>query len=280
MRENIVFEKKQNVIPITLEELKVSLKQTEANGALPKSRPVEHFQFIEDVMEIAAKNGLTPQLEDIWVSQSDSKRVPVLDPDKVGLLKSWLFQRLVCRINLPSTIDEQYNQSFGIGYNTKGMTLVVGTNVMVCQNMSIFGDQMIQTFGNNRIVDYTKIKSLTNDWFAKCMDKHATDVNILEEMKNVELSSEGLKTIIGDLQTMAVKDAYYPKDSEDSPLNIGQVSMLSKDIIKEYGTIPDALTLDSAYNICTNIVKPHRADINDIWQRSMLLGNYFAEKVV
>jgi len=276
MKTSLVFEKTENVLPLSLSELKLSLKQTEANGALPKSRPVEHFQFIENICEIADKANLKPTIEDIWVSKSDSKRVPILDPEKEGLLKSWLFQRLVCRINLASSYNENYNTSIGIGYNTQGMTLVMGTNVMVCSNMSIFGDNMLQTFGNNKILEYPKIMDLASEWIMGSAEKHVEDVGILEQMKTISLSSNGLKTIIGDLHTKAVWDAYFSREGEGGPLNITQVSVLSKNILKEHRGLPTTITLNEAYNICTNIVKPHNADITDIWQRSRALGNYFA----
>lgn len=285
--DTVQFEEKTNVLEITLDQLRQTSGLSDFDGKMPKTRSVEHFQLIDDLSEILDKNGLVPKVENIFVSKSDSKRIMKLDPDKQGLLPSWLFQRLVSRINVESLGDDKSHTSIAIAYNTNGMSIAWGQNVRICQNMNIFGDTIMYTYGSgsNKVQEYEKIKQIFNEWCLGAESKRAFDLQIYKKMLEITLNKgNDIRKFIGDMHLDAVKTAYIdPK--VNAPLNIGQLSEFSKLYLNDYGTKisevgpeNDFITLHDLYQVGTQILKPNKTDIVTIWDDVRNWGNNLIEK--
>jgi len=286
MNNTIQFKDKENVMEVTLEQLSKTSGLSNYSGTLPKNRPVEHYQLIDDLSEIVRSNGYEPTLENIYVSKSDSHRIMVLDPNKEGLLPSWLFQRLVSRIHLKSLGDENSHTSIAIAYNTNGIAIAWGQNVNICQNMNIFGNNIMYTYGNGtgKVQEYEKIKQIFNEWCIQAEQKRLFDLEVYKKMNEITFNkAEQVRTFIGDLHLDAVATAYI-NTGLNAPLNIGQLSEFSRTFLKEYPIDPnvepinDFVTLHDLYQIGTSILKPHKADLVTIWEDVRNFGNNLIEK--
>lgn len=283
----VQFEEKSNVIEISLQQLRQTSGLSDFDGKMPKTRSVEHFQLIDDLSEILDKNNLVPTVENIFVSKSDSKRIMKLDPDRLGLLPSWLFQRLVSRINVTSLGDEKSHTSIAIAYNTNGMSIAWGQNVRVCQNMNIFGDTIMYTYGSgsNKVQEYEKIKQIFNEWCLGAEAKRAFDLEVYKKMQEITLNKgNDIRQFIGDMHLDAVKTAYIDAKVH-APLNIGQLSEFSKQYLNDFG-IPtpgvdienDFINLHDLYQVGTAILKPNKTDIVTIWDDVRNWGNNLITK--
>lgn len=278
-RDAILFEDKENTKEISLKELKKTQSLSEYSGRLPNSRPLEAFALIEGVMEKCDKYNLHPSLEQIWVSKSDSKRIKVLDPDNVGSLQSWLFQRLVTRIHLNSSLsNEDNNSSIAIGYNTHGIQVAFGTNVRVCSNMSIFGNQLIATYsvGKKDKTPFEQFFNILEGWMQKAGEIRERDLGIFKLMEEYEMPANAMENMIGKLQMKAV-EANYIDATTIAPLNIGQVSTFSKNYLMRDNK-SDPYNLFQAYNCGTALLKAKTTDISTIWPDVLSLGNFCAKE--
>jgi hypothetical protein len=276
MRKVINFEK-DNCEVITLEELKETCSLSDYKGHKPKAKPLEHYELIETIITMLTINNLKFDMGDIYTSKSDTVRIMKLDPDKIGLLESWMFQRLVTKIDIHSN-DANYTPSIGIGYNINGMTIAVGTNVRVCSNMSIFGNKLIQSYGNNAIHELDKFKELVNTWITNIPEIHKTNLAIFEGLKEVSIDPViEMRNLIGDLEMDAVRAAYIDT-KHPAALNIGQVSQLSKDIMLADLEGNKMFTAYELYNCCTSLLVPNRTDIANIWQDNATIGKYFCRR--
>jgi len=274
--ETIIFEKDETVKALTLDELKKTCSITDAGGKLPQSRPLDHYQFIEEVQERLDKANLAYEMDPIWVAKSDSGRIPKLDPEKQGNIESWVFPRLVTRFQLLFGSNEKYNPAIAIGYNIKGLTLAVGTNTRICSNQSIFGNSLMQTWGKSGVA-FEKIFNVFNDWLSKYDEKFAKDVKFLDTMEQFQINCSDAQQMIGELHIEAAKNAYV-QQSVEAPFNVSQMTKLSTNLYNKHLSKSDELTLSDFYNVGTDLLKPKTTDIVDIWANNNMFSDYIVNK--
>lgn len=274
--ETIIFEKDESVKALTLDQLKQTCSIADAGGRLPNSRPLEHFQFIEDVIERLDRNNIQFEMDPIWVAKGDSGRIPKLDPEKKGNIESWVFPRLVTRLNMILGDNTRFNPSIAIGYNVKGLTLGMGVNTRICSNQSIFGNFLLQTWGKTS-VHFEKLFNVFNDWLSKYDETYIQNVNILNSMEKTTLNHVQINEMIGELQMEAVKNAYI-NPGLNTPFNISQMSNFSKNLYQS-GTLEKSHpTVFDFYNVGTDLLKPKTTDIVDIWANNNIFSNYIVNR--
>lgn len=277
MKTHFEFEDKQRVGTIELDELKLTKSVFDYGGKVSHSRPLKHFELIDRTLELCDKANLNPVLEPIWISKSDSKTISELYKADPGILGSWIFERLLTRISLNSiTSDENYHASIGIGYNTHGLTLAWGTNVRVCQNMSIFGQNLMTTYGPNKM-PFDKIMEVFSKWLGEGAEKFNADKTTFKLMSGIQVDSNGMDKCIGKLHQLAVKQAYIDTKI-DAPLNISQVSNFSKEYLTNYKSLDKPLTVYDVYNAGTAILSPNKSEIENLWQNNLSFGNFIVNE--
>lgn len=274
----IVFEIKENVKAISLDLLCNTQSLSEYDGKFPKTRPIEHFQLIKDVCENIRAFNLTPVLDPIFVSSSDSKRIKALDVQQNGAAKSWLFQRLVTRVGIQELSDDISNTSIGIGYNTSGINIAWGTNIHVCQNMSILGGQnYMSNYGSGKEPTLQAIFERFREWLRNANERRAFDVEMIRKMQNTFVNApKAVPEFIGNLHMAAVRKAYVDV-SQPAPLNISQMSDYSKEFLKLDTKIREKEDIDlfTLFNIGTAILKPMKSDLTDLWKNGAEYGEFF-----
>jgi hypothetical protein len=277
----IVFEDKETVKAITFDLLKETQTLQDAKGSLPKSRPIEHYQFIERLMYDIASFNFSAELEPIYVAKNDSSRIPVLDPNKVGAARSWLFQRLITRINITDFSNKDNHVSIGVGYNTFGINLAWGVNVRICQNMSIMGaNYFMSSYGSAKESGIDGIFERFREWMRTSKEKYEDINRIFDVMKQREANLHTVANLVGEMQMAAVKKAYLDT-ATPAPLNISQVSEFSKNLLLDLkekqgnGDDDPEFDLYTLYNIGTNILKPKNTDLVHIWKDNSEYSDFF-----
>lgn len=268
------------VMPIPLSILEQTQTLLEFNGRLPVHQPVKHYDFINTVGDILSQK-YSIQQEPIWVTNAEAKRIPILDPEKKGIPVSWLFQRLVTRINIMdnSFNDAETNTSIAIGFTEKGIQVAFGQNVKICTNQCIFGDRYLSTYGKNKM-PYDKMLEVIKEYAHSLSEIREKDLSILSDFRATPVDSNQVKALVGDVHLRAVRAAYFKQSSDDFPMNIGQVSSFSKSIgqrmpgIFEEESEPVFSDLYELYNDGTQIFKPAYSDISTLWENVNNWGEY------
>lgn len=279
--ETLEFGKNEKTKILTLDQLKQTASLAEVSGKLPANKPVEHFQLIESISELLAKKNYDFNLDNIYVAEKESNTIPMLDKEKKKLLRSYIFRRMVTKIN--PTIGgfnfKGHKPTIAIGYTEAGIQVSFGINVNICANMCIFGGKIMMTYGNQRM-PFDKMMELTEKYIMTLPEISENDVAVLKAMRDIQIDRKEILENIGTLQINAVKSAYF---KGDFPLNISQVSQFSSGIIRE---IPDfmeeennkKMDLYDFYNTGTRILHPEKSDISTIWPAVSDWGDFISNQ--
>lgn len=271
------------VIPIPLELLEQTQTLLEYDGRLPATQPVKHYDFIRNIQDIVSKDYLIEQ-EPIWITNASAKRIPILDPDKIGVPQSWLFQRLVTRINIQGDVfsDGETNSNIAIGFTDQGIQVAFGQNVRICTNQCIFGGRYLSTYGSHKM-PFEKMLDVIREYTHNIPSIREEDLRILRSFKETPVSLYQIREIVGDAHLRAVKAAYFNDRNTIAPLNISQVSSFSRNIggrlpgIFNSSSEPVVTSLYDLYNDGTQIFKPEKSEITSLWEDVNNWGQYIGD---
>jgi len=279
---NIIFDKNEKVKAIDLATLRSTLTLSEYGGKPPISKPIEHHEFIDIIGDkLTSKNHIF-DLDPIYISKTETKRIMLLDPKNENTPESHLIQRLVTKINLrdPGYQNTDHNMAIAIGYTEAGLQVSFGANVRICSNMSIFGGRYLQTYGGNKI-PFSKMIELIDKYIGDLPEICDHDFRMLSAMRDVSLSPDHVMETIGDLNLRAYSGAYH---KQFSPLSVTQVGAVTKRILDDSLEIltPEIarnVSLYDFYNHGTAALHPKYAnDTSNIWQDTSNWGDYICNR--
>ena len=282
MRNTLEWGKDQKAMEITFEELQASIGVRNNRGDYNKALPMKHADFIEKIADMVSKD-YDVTVGKIYVPKNRIGVVHELDPDKQGLIKASMFRSLVGEIHLNNFKNDEMNMKLAINVTDRGVTLAQGTNVQVCSNMTIMGaSNMISTMGRQGL-PFDKFQELFEGWVPKMGETFEKYTKTIEQMKAVQLGSNGqIQELIGELQIAAIRGAYERGYSE-SPLNLSELSKLTQDLIKKPDFLNDEpMSLWDIFNDFT-YVQTHSEQnidtkIDDMIRTSeFLLKKYYPE---
>ena len=287
----LVFKKDEKVKSLTLSELGATKSLLDCTAKLPKSRPITHHAFIEQIGEMLTKNNLTHNLSDITVAKNESNLFPTEEKKWKNALRQWIFGQLIATFQIDSP-HQAYNPAIAISYNSKGIDVAFGSNVAACRNMAIFGSDLCSTYGVKKM-PYEKMIEVLTKWMGETEEKFIETNKVLDKMIQIELPiDKAVPELIGNLHVEAVKQAYI-NTSTLAPLNIGQVSDFTTRIVKHFdkeSTISkmeivqkgdellERISLYDLYNIGTNILTHSPDNTKNKWERIQGFGNFMVEK--
>jgi hypothetical protein len=186
--------------------------------------------------------------------------------------RTWLFEKLITRMSIHDD-NPDYNPSIALTYNEKGLALAYGTNVRICQNMSILNKQnYLSTWGNEKI-NYEHILELLHSWFEKLPSLKEEEYQLLNAMKNVHVDpKDGLNILVGKMYRTAVRGAYTNDDR--APLGINQMSAFTQALEKNNTILAEGATVYDLYNLGTSLINPDNNEFTTIWQRNANWGEF------
>jgi len=269
--ETFDFTKKEKVKTIDYGLLQQSAKLLDASRMPPRNRPLEHYELIDQVGTLLDKNSLDVTLQDIWVSYAGARFSESASTKQAdGDIDRWHFNRLVTMYKINNEANDNDTGAVAIGYTENGIQIAWGTQVNICQNMSIFGNWVISTYGKNSIQDLAKIFTILNAWAQRFSIKREFDHMIFNEMSTVDFGELAATNAIGELYTNAVHNVIDKKI--EAPLNTDQISAITKMYIKEPNK--DNISLYDFYNYGTNTLNPgaKKIDISVIYDRNQMFG--------
>ena len=265
--KEIVFE--DGLTTLTLEELKKTLTESQI-GYGPER--MDHFEFIEKTADAASQAGLVASFDPIYVRSGGPTQLPNVsvvkrEAEKYGVknpLEAYLIRKLVTRIHLTSPDGESYgdrNMALAIGYNQRGYQLAYGVNVHVCSNMSIWGDNYMQTYGTHR-TEMPNVFERLSTWMSTREERVAQYNESIQKMMNTKVNNTVIFAFVGFMLDQAVRNV------EDT-LKINQVSFLARNISK--APVSNVWEL---YNHVTNTLNPEFVrDFEPIYRQNIKIYN-------
>lgn len=253
---------------IDLDLLKKSQLIRIPSGQKNVTRPVQSWEFIDEVKGMLDHRGVEYALTDIYVQKSESQQVLTSEERSVFTVENtpidkWLFNQLITKIMIRPKPDAEMNTALAMSFNKNGILTAFGQNVSVCQNMSIFGNNLMSTYGKEK-VPYDKILEVINRWLDTFEAKENEDRRIIDAMKSINIQGHGeLQRIVGNLYMKSVRQAY---NNIPAPFTISQMSTFVKEIdlkMMQGGVLG---TVWDLYNVGTGMYKPNDVDMINIFQ--------------
>lgn len=267
---------KERVEVLTLEELKRTVNARDI-GTQSRTRPVAHFQFIEDIMKILTDAGQMPQLDHIYCAKSSgTKIIPRIEESMQmeKVLEAWILDKVTGKIMIPALSDEMVQCCIAFSYHDKGLDLAFGTDVRDCTNMCIYGSNILHTYGSKKDVNYERMMQVLKEWSTRLPEMHRNDMEIIGKMMKVNVTGWEMVRFLGKLMVLAVESNMGMKVV--APLNVTQVGEVTRGVITKKGEKfyegPDC-TLWDFYNFMTYVMKADKADITTLLTDIASLGN-------
>jgi len=206
------------VTEIDLPTLERTVKYQELN----KRRPKQHAEVIREIAKMCEANKIVHTLQPIYASQKQAMIVNYEGEADQCPADQFLIKRLVTQIHLEHPEDTDKKISIGIAYNEDGISACFGVNIEVCQNMNIFGSNLIHTHGRDKVSFDDMILNIDN-WLKNYEGLRAENYDLIKRMRETEVSHQEVQQIIGDLFSRSVR---ANMGGENSPLSQVQVADL------------------------------------------------------
>lgn len=272
-----LFNNKEKVESLTLEELKMT-NVAWADMQRSRTTPVAHYELIEKLMNILTEAGQEPILDVIYVTNQGGstplRNIEEQYGNQKNILQAWLLRKVTGKIFVPRLETEDMKISIAFAYHDKGIDVAFGHDVKVCSNMSIFGSHILHTYGQNQNVDYEKMMDIIKEWAGK-LDKMAEeDRIIIRNMMGTSITKERAQEFLGKLLILA--NASNMNKPVVSPLNVTQVSEVSRGLLNSDFDIleaPDTYSLWKFYNNMTEVLKAGNSDITTLLTDVTEIGN-------
>ncbi len=281
---NRILDFQQNTVEyLELDELRLTVD--ECNTGNTPCNGITHYQLWCEIASLMEKRNIKYQIEPIAATDSKNKVMPGVSilpamEDKYGKksIQSHLLRRVIGKITLPEYSDQENGSGLAINFHQQGIDIAYGMNVWVCGNLSIFGDTIIYTYGKGS-VPLSKLLEIISDWTYQMGDFRNTDISVVNHLRDRYLDHQiAVPSLVGKLAMMAVKSAYL--DSRlIAPLNIGQVSTFTKNLLtKHENVLQQDISAWDLMNLATDIIKPGKMNAQEILHQSHAIGNFFTEE--
>ena len=274
--EVFVFPNNVRVANIDLDFLRKSsmIRSSGSNNPGPL-RPLQSWELIDQLENLMNSISLPFQRKEIWVEKKNSNRiltneeVELYTPENTPINK-WVFDHVLTKFEIiPESIREGYAPAIALSFTQSGIKVVWGLHVHVCQNLCIFGENSISTYGRDKI-PFAKQMNILEFWIQNVEEKYKEDLAIMDRMKSKAIDTLWINECIGDLYRMAINKAYK---KGEAPLNTANLSILVQKLN------PESLSsVWDFYNAGTEIIKPTNISIEDVFNVNMSWGKYLSEK--
>jgi hypothetical protein len=280
---NLDLKEKREVL--TLQELSATID--ERNIGIDNKR-MRHADFITTLGEMVDKRnfkfaidpvdvrvGGASQMPNITFIQNEAKNYNAEAPVEAHLIRN-----LAGKIQIEELSDELSNQGLAFCYNQQGIQVAFGMNVRSCGNLSIWGENMMATYGPNKR-GIKEIFSGISDWLDLYEKKRAIDVRYMNQLLGIPANNKDIVHLIGDLLVEANKKNMKEYAEDVAPLNDTQVSAFAQEYIRKMAKL-DSFSIDSMwdiYNVGTALLRPKAVgNFEPIFRQNKALGQFMVNR--
>lgn len=280
------FTDDESVRPITLDELKQSIRVSGKFGKVLASRPIQSWELMALIMQLMEEYQLNYTQDIIYVQRKNSHIMINEEEKNMGFTKEacpihrWLFDKLLTKWTIPFVSDSLDKVGIAMGFNDDGIELAFGIDINICSNFNIMGGNIMRTYtyGGTPAATFDYIKLKLADWFANFQQMVHVETSIMNAMKEFTIGNPSIiKQVIGELYVKAINHAYGSKVI--APFDTHGISMMVQSYISQRNptVISNAWDL---YNWGTNIMKPGTVDLADINNCSEMFAKFVLEDIM
>ncbi len=260
-----------------------TLKRThEENDIYGKPlKEIYHYELINNLMERCNNANLDFKIKDIFAVKNQNRSFPgvvvlpqIEEIHGENAVEAHILRRVFANIEITNESTDEITSNIALAYHQNGIQIGVGQMVVVCQNQTILSsDRIFSTYGENKLSPNELLDSVSH-WLNNFFEYREQDINIINQMKEIEMKEKDVFRLIGLLTSLRVaKDStailYKPKTY---PLNQSQISQFTESYIierenKRYTTMWDI------YNLATDLYKPDKMDIPAILPQNAEMFN-------
>lgn len=263
--------KSNNVQTLSLSMLKSSYKENDVYGRPLKG--IYHYQLIERVAEMAEKNGLQCELEEIFAAQNRNKALPgvVLLPqveEQYGknAVQAHILRRVFTTLRITNFDNDEFSTGIAIAFHQQGIQIAIGNLVKICHNQCILNaENSVRSYGLGSL-NLDEIFERVNLWLQNCSTEIELERELIEKWKNTFIGKREALYIVGLLSELRLRydtDKLSLRNRELYPLSLFQINKFLEQILLVFCN-QDFITLWNFYNIATNLYKPQSMEIPNL----------------
>lgn len=274
---------------IDLDTLDRTIKLEDGAGRLSPAAPLEHVTLFRNLMDMAGSKlkSFRPDLSAITIRQANCKRIKWRGPAAECPIENFLVERVVTKIrfypvreplNWIGEEDTEGTMAIGISYNERGIQLAFGHNVSVCQNLNVFGQKVVSTYGSDQYkMSFDKTMELYESWL--------NNFDEIEEMNIVSINSLRHK-VIDEPQRLRIFGKLYENailrndgaTSSNAPLNMTECSKMIKAGLPQINAKGNITAWDLT-NWCTSVLKPESSDMVHVLTKNSEMNEFILREI-
>ncbi len=264
------FDFKMNSIEtMSLETLRRTHKEDDVYGNPVKG--IYHYEVIQRMADLCEKHSLNYEVEEIFAAQNKNKNQPgvVLLPQveqKYGVqaVEAHILRRIYTTIRIKNWETDELTTTLVVAFHQDGIQAAIGPCVKICHNQCILSpERSVSNYGKDKVTN-EQLFERVDEWLGSFEEQMTEDRERIKKLKSKVVSPQKIYAFIGLLTAMRVShdssDKRLSSQIDTYPLNQGQISMFTEDLLKlnlERGKI----TLWDIYNVATELYKPGKTDI-------------------
>ncbi len=261
--------KMNNIETMTLDTLRRTHKEDDVYGNPVKG--IYHYEVIQRMADLCEKHNLNYEVEEIFAAQNKNKNQPgvVLLPQveqKFGVqaVEAHILRRIYTTIRIKNWETDELTTTLVVAFHQDGIQAAIGPCVKICHNQCILSpERSVSNYGKDKVTN-DQLFERVDEWLGSFEEQMTEDRERIKQLKSTIVSPQEIYALIGLLTAIRVShdssDKRLSSQVTTYPLNQGQISMFTEDLLKlslERGKI----TLWDIYNIATELYKPGKTDI-------------------
>lgn len=279
------FEKdeKSKAIPLTL--LQESVRVEDNLGKAYRTRPIQAWSFLTMIATMLKDADVGFKAHPIIV-RADSSGVALNDVDRADNkyskamcpINKWIFDQLITKIDIPHVGNNDVNGTIALSYTKRGISVALGLNVSICDNLCIMGGQQMRTykFNEDDALSWETMKIHLRDWINNLDQRLGMEVEIMRRMMDRQINDEvAIDQTIGKLYQNAVRWRY--QNGPQAPFDISGMSTFVQNMQKKHGVTK----LDNVwdlYNWGTEVMKPELERLENLTESNRLYADFLCEE--
>ncbi len=261
--------KMNNIETMSLDTLRRTHKEDDVYGNPVKG--IYHYEVIQRMADLCEKHNLNYEVEEIFAAQNKNKNQPgvVVLPQveqKFGVqaVEAHILRRIYTTIRIKNWETDELTTTLVVAFHQDGIQAAIGPCVRICHNQCILSpERSVSNYGRDK-VNNDQLFERVDEWLGSFEEQMTEDRECIKQLKSKIVSPKEIYAFIGLLTALRVShdssDKRLSSQVDIYPLNQGQISMFTEDLLKlslERGKI----TLWDIYNVATELYKPGKTDI-------------------
>lgn len=271
---------------LTLDDLEKTYRENMTDGTPVGG--IYHFELIHQVTDIFEREGLKPEIQEIFAANNRDSKCPgatVLKEleEQYGerAVEAHLLRRVYANILIRADETDHVVTCLAVAYHQKGIQLGIGPMVRVCHNQTILGAQDVianySCYGTNKSETRIGIKELmerarqwAGDYAPQQEQRHAT----MQQLATAPFDRDDMLRLIGRLVELRIAHDTANATLHDSspyPLSSCQINETAEQLMLMMDDTEAPRTYWDAYQQLNTVLKPDRMDIPQVLPQSLAL---------